>query len=263
MIFGKSFTFFLHFFQKYFQILCLHQHDWSPYKFQNIYVLNELWSHLISYFEWTRSLNLIFSLFIRSNFLRVPPQSRNHFFHLWRSFVKLLYLVFDFVFEFTPIGFCVGADWNPVLTYNGKKNPFFIVTPTFFFLLALCLILKINLSLILLDFHNSIYQFFQSSSQVVCNWEILIRLSPIKFSKAIFLRISDGNIVGIAIFVDSKKKVDIIFFAPPNCRSLSEKQSKRDEVEQAIPINFSPVRSRHVFQRVFPVFMNKIFNSMK
>ena len=78
-----------------------------------------------------------------------------------------------------------------------------------------------------------------------------------------FRRIANRNIVGIAILIDPKQQIDIVFLGPPNRRPLPKQQPQRNKVQQPIPINLPPLRLRHVLQCILTVFANQIFDPVQ
>ena len=224
MLFGKSLILFIHFLQKYFKIIRLHQHNGSSYKFENVYVFDELISHIICNFKWTTALNLLSKFLIWYDLLTVPPNTTHHLLDLGRSLAKLFNLIFNFIPQLTPVRFIVLPNCHTILTDYVEQYFLLMIAPTFLIFFTLSLVLKIYLSLILLNFNYSVDKLFESSSQVVSNWKVLIGLCLFQLSKAIFPCISNWNIVGISVFVYSQEKINIVLLAPPNSWPLTEQK---------------------------------------
>ncbi len=263
MIFGKSLVLFFNLFQKDCKILRFHKHNRSSHKLQDINIFYKLRCHFESNFEGSWPLSLLFQFFVWNYLLAVPSKPWDHFLNLRGSFVELFYLIFDFVFEFTPVWFTILANSHSVFTYNVEEHFLLVISPAFFVFFTFGLIFKINLSLILLNFNYSVNKFLKSTSKIICNWKILISLCLLELVEAIFFCIAYGNIVSVAVLVDTKQKIDIVLFSPPNSWSLTEKQAQWDKIEKTIPIDFSSIWLSHVFKRIFTIFMNKIFDSIK
>lgn len=156
VLFGQRFVFLLDLPDQNLQILGLHEHNRAPHKFEDVYVFDELGSHVEVDLERTRSLHLVLQFLVRSYLLAVPAQPRHHLLHLRRSLAELLDLRLHLVFEFAPVGLPVLADGHSELADQVEEDSFFTVAPTLFVFLALGLIIEIYLSLVLLDLNNGV-----------------------------------------------------------------------------------------------------------
>ena len=180
MIRWQTGTFFFNLLKEKFEVLGIHRKNGLSDEFQNIDIFDKLVCLVVADFEWPIGVQIhpliIFHLFIWDYLLTVPTNSRNHLLDLGRCFIEIFNLWFYFVFQFLPVRLIIIADWYTKINENTKESFFFRISPSLFILLTWSLLIKINLALVLLNFHDSINKFFQPSCQIVSHREVLIAM---------------------------------------------------------------------------------------